>query len=78
MVNDTSRSSSSFGISESQHQYQPKLQSHTTGETKLSKIFMRVAFGSCIFTIFTTLVGASRIRTIARKEMKPQRPSYMF
>lgn len=55
-----SRRSSSFGMNETQQQQQQQHSSlnriHTTGETKLSKIMMRVVFGSCMFTIFTTLV----------------------
>ena len=54
---NTSRSSS-FGTSESPSQVssQPQHHHHTTGETKFSKIVMRVVFGSCMFTIFATLV----------------------
>ena len=68
----TSRSSS-FGINEThQQQYHHQQQqqqninrTHTTGETKLSKIFIRVVFGSCMFSIFTTLVR-SQLYTLPR------------
>lgn len=48
--------SSSFGVDATQKQHH---RTHTTGETRLSKIIMRVVFGSCMFTIFTTLVRVS-------------------
>ncbi len=53
-----SRRSSSFGTNETQQQESGLNRTHTTGETKLSKIIMRVVFGSCMFTMFTSLVRA--------------------
>ena len=71
-TSSTTSRSSSFGINETQQQqyhHQQQQQNinrtHTTGETKLSKIFIRVVFGSCMFSIFTTLVR-SQLYTLPR------------